>query len=54
MMLRFLQNYLIILVMANMLKGLCMFPIQRYSIQIRFKKFMKERFLNRSWVAGVF
>ncbi len=38
--------------MANMLKELCMFSIQRYSIQFRFKKFMKERFLNRIWVAG--
>lgn len=38
--------------MANMLKGLCMFSIQRYSIQIRFKERSFMSFLNRIWVAG--
>lgn len=38
--------------MANMLKGLCMFSIQRYSIQIRFKERSFMSFLNRIWVVG--
>ena len=37
---------------GNMLNELCMFSIQRYSIQIRFKERSFMSFLNRIWVAG--